>query len=173
MRDSQIRFIRQLGYTGTQFPDSFYSALMFQPRVVGGVVALGVLLQSAWPFLALSAALWLSTWFPSLNPFDAIYNHVVAYPRGLQPLGAPPPPRRFAQGMAGTVAMAIGVALLAGTTIVAWVLQGMLAVASMAAVFRDSCAGADAYYLVRGAGRQPADERSVKASSMDFTGSPR
>jgi hypothetical protein len=149
MRDSQIRFIRQLGFPGTQFPDSFYSALMFQPRAVGVVVALGVLLQSAWLFVALGTALWCSTVFLSLNPFDAVYNHAVAYRRGLPPLGVTPPPRRFAQGMAGTMALAIAIALFSGTTIVAWILQGMFAVASMAVVFRDRCAGAEAYYVVR------------------------
>ena len=149
MRDSQIRFIRQLGFPGTQFPDSFYSALMFQPRIVGGAVALGVLLQSAWLFVALATALWWSTAFPSLNPFDAIYNRVVAYPRGLRPLGIGPAPRRFAQGLAGTVALVAGVGLLTQTTIVAWVFEGLFVVASMAVVFRDSCAGADVYHLLR------------------------
>ena len=148
MRDSQIRFIRQLGFTGTQFSDTFYTALMLQPRVVASVVTIGVLFQSAWAFLGLSAALWLSTLVPSLNPFDALYNHFVGYPRTLRLLTTPPAPRRFAQGMAGSVALVIGVALLAGVAIVAWVFEGMLFVASMAVVFRDSCAGADAYYLL-------------------------
>ena len=149
MRDSQIRFIRQLGFPGTQFPDSFYSALMFQPQAVGCVVALGVLLQSAWSFLALSAVLWWSTLFPSFNLFDAIYNALVAHPRGLRPLGIAPPPRRFAQGLAGTSAMVIGVALLMDVTTVAWIFQGLFVVASMAVVFRDSCAGAEVYYVLR------------------------
>ena len=156
MRDSQIRFIRQLGFPGTQFPDSFYSALMFQPRAVGCVVALGVLLQSPWPFLALSAALWWSTLFPSFNLFDAIYNSVVAHRRGLRPLGIAPPPRRFAQGLAGTVAMVIAVALLSDVTTVAWIFQGLFVVASMAVVFRDNCAGAEVYYRLRRAPRPSA-----------------
>jgi len=149
MRDSQIRFIRSLGFEGTQFPDTLYSALMFQPRIVGIVVALGVLLQSAWLFVALSAALSCGTMFPSLNPFDAIYNHVVARRRGLPPLDLAPAPRRFAQGMAGSVAMVIGVALLTQIMIVAWIFQGLFVVASMAVVFRDSCAGADVYHLLK------------------------
>jgi hypothetical protein len=77
MRDSQIRFIRQLGFSGTQFPDSLYSGLMFQPRIVGSAVAVGVLLQSGWLFLALSTVLWWSTWFPSLNAFDAVYKKLL------------------------------------------------------------------------------------------------
>lgn len=149
MRDSQIRFIRSLGVEGTQLPDSLYSALMLQPRIVGVVVALGVLLQSSWVFLALSAALWCGTVFPSLNLFDAIYHHIVARRRGLPPLDFAMAPRRFAQGMAGSVAMVIAVALFTQTTIVAWTFEGLFVVASMAVVFRDSCAGADLYHALR------------------------
>ena len=149
MRDSQNRFIHQLGFTGTEFPDSFYSALMFQPRVVFVAVTLGLLLQSARVFLALSAALWLSTCFPLLNPFDAVYNHLVAFPRGLWPLSRPPAPRRFAQSMAGSVALVIGVALLMNATAAAWVFEALFVVASMAVVFKDSCTAADVYHRLR------------------------
>lgn len=51
-----------------------YSALLFQPRVVGLVVLLGVILQEPVVFLALAAILWWSAAVPSLNPFDALYN---------------------------------------------------------------------------------------------------
>jgi hypothetical protein len=149
MRDSQIRFIRTLGYPGTEFTDSFYSAVLFQPRAVGAVVALGVLLQSAWVFASLAAALWWSTAFPTLNLFDAIYNHAIATPRGLPLLGVAPAPRRFAQGMAGSVGLLISVALFSGTTLVAWVFEALFVVASTAAMFRDSCAGADVYHRLR------------------------
>jgi hypothetical protein len=149
MRDSQIRFIRLLGFPGDEFPDSFYSALMFQPRAVFCVVLVGILTQSAWPFVALSAALLSGTVMTSLNPFDAIYNYAVACRRGLRPLGVTPAPRRFAQGMAGTIAMVIAMALFAKVSLVAWIFEGVLAVASAAVVFKDKCAGADMYYLLR------------------------
>ena len=166
-RDSQIRFIRQLGFPGTQFPDSFYSALMFQPRAVGCVVTPGVLLQSAWPFLALSAVLWWSTLFPSFNLFDAIYNSVVAHPRGLRPLGIAPAPRRFAQGLAGTVAMVIGVALLMGVTTVAWIFQGLFVIASMVVIFRDNCAGAElSSVLQRTPSSRASDQKERHAASQ-------
>jgi hypothetical protein len=144
-----MRFIRQLGFPGHEFPGSFYSALMLQPRVVGCVVALGVLLQSAWIFAALSAVLWWSTCFPSLNPIDAAYDRFVARRRSLRPIGIAPPPRRFAQGMAGTVALVIAVALFTKVAIVAWIFEAMLVVAVMGVVFRDSCAGAEVYHLLR------------------------
>lgn len=149
MRDSQIRFIRQLGFQGDAFPETFYSALMFQPRAVFGIVLVGIVLQSAWLFTALAAALLSGTLLTPLNPFDAIYNHAVAYRRGLRLLGFTPAPRRFAQGMAGTIALVIAVALFAKATPVAWVFEGVLAVASAAVVFKDKCAGADMYFLLR------------------------
>lgn len=149
MRVSQIRFINQLGFPGSQFPDSFYTALMFQPRAIGVVVLLGVWLQSAWPFASLATVLWLSTWLPSLNPFDAVYNQAIAYPRGLRELSAPPAPRRFAQGLAGSVAMVIAIALFLDARLVAWLFQGLFIVALLAVVFRDNCAGAEVYLRLK------------------------
>jgi len=155
MRASQIRFIHQMGFPGTPFSESFYSALMFQPRVVGGLVAVGILLQSAWLFAALSAMLVWSASLPSRNVFDALYKQLIARPRGRPPLPIAPAPRRFAQGMAGTVSLVIGVALFTGAARTAWLFEGMLAVAVIAVVFKDSCAGADVYYLLRRLTRPP------------------
>jgi hypothetical protein len=147
MRESRIRFIRQLGFETQSADDQLYSALMLQPRIVGAIVALGIVVQKPWSFLVLAAALVWNAIVPTLNPFDAIYNYAVAYRRRLAPLGAAPAPRRFAAGLAGTFALAIGVALFAGITSIAWGLEALLAVAVMAVVFRDSCAGADLYHV--------------------------
>jgi hypothetical protein len=149
MRESQIRFIRQQGFSGEKFSDSFYTALMLQPRIVGCLAAVGVLLQSAGLFLALSAVLWWSALVPTRNPFDAIYNHVVAYRRGLPRLGTAANPRRFAAAEAGTVALAVGVALVAGATITAWIIEGVLIGGVIASVFADFCLGAYTYHLLR------------------------
>jgi len=146
MRESRIRFIHQLGFATPT--DDLYSALMLQPRLVGVLVALGILTQSSLLFLGLSAALLWGALVPTHNPFDAIYNHAVAYRRGLPPLATSPAPRRFAMSMAGGVALVIGIALVAGTTIVAALIEALLAVAVMAVVFGDSCAGANVYHLL-------------------------
>ncbi|MCA1563865.1 MAG: hypothetical protein LC804_27675 [Acidobacteria bacterium] len=58
---------------------------MFQPRVTGVVVLAGILLQNPVVFLVLSVALWWSA-VPTHNPFDALYNHLVAHPRHQRPL---------------------------------------------------------------------------------------
>jgi hypothetical protein len=90
-----------------------YSALMFQPRIIGALVVLGIVYQSSWLFLVLSAVLLWNALVPTHNLFDAIYNHAVADPRGLPRLSAAPAPRRFAQSMARTLAVAIGAAAAA------------------------------------------------------------
>ena len=70
-----------------------YSALQFQPRVVGVVILVGVVLQSAAVFLALSALLWWSALLHRWNPFDAVYNSTLGARPGavsLKPAPAPP-----------------------------------------------------------------------------------
>ncbi len=122
---------------------------MLQPRIVGAIVALGVVVQSPSLFLVLSAVLLWSALVPTRNPFDAIYNHAVARPRNLPPLGVAPAPRRFAMGMAGTVALTIGIALLAGAAITAWVFEGLFAVAVLQVVFGDVCGAANLFHLLQ------------------------
>jgi hypothetical protein len=154
MRLSETEFIRQQGFAAATADHRLYAALMFQPRVVGSVVALGVLSQSPWPFLALSLALGLSALVPTRNPFDAAYNRLIARPRGFPSLGPAPPPRRFAAGMAATLTLAIGAALLMGTRATAWVLEGLAAAAVLTVVFGRFCEGAAVYHLlVRAASR--------------------
>ena len=146
MRNSKIQFVRSLGYLDPH--GHLYSALMLQPRIVGGVTVIGLLLQTPWLFLALSAALGWSALVPTRSLFDAIYNSVVAHPRGLAPLRAAPTPRRFAGGLAAMFTLAIGVALLTGARSTAWALEGLLAAAVSAVVFGRSCAGADLYNVL-------------------------
>jgi hypothetical protein len=149
MRNSKIQFIRSLGVLDPHPDDYLYSALMLQPRIVGGLTVIGVLLQTPWVFLALSAALLWSASFPTRSLFDAIYNSVVARPRGLAPLGAAPAPRRFAGGLAGMLTLAIGVALVTEVRSTASLLETVMTAASAAVVFGRSCAGAELYYVLR------------------------
>lgn len=149
MRESQVSFIRQLGYTTEKADEGLYSALMLQPRAVGATVALGIVTQSPALFLCLSAALLWSALVPSRNPFDAFYNYAVARPRGSSQIRRSPAPRRFAMTMAGTVALTIGLSLLAGAVMTAWVFQALFTVAAVQVVFADVCGAANVFNLVR------------------------
>jgi len=149
MRDSRVQFIRMQGVTTPHVDEELYSALMLQPRIIGVIVAAGIVSQSPSLFLVLSAVLLWSALVPSRNPFDAAYNSLVARPRGLAPLDVAPAPRRFAMGMAGTVALTIGIALAVGASITAWVFEGLFAVAVIQVVFGDICGAANLYHLLR------------------------
>lgn len=127
-----------------------FSALMFQPRVIGVLVLVGLFTQSPSYFLALSGVLWWNALVPALNPFDAAYNVVIARPRRFPPLGPAPAPRRFAQGMAATFLSGIGLSLLAGATLLAWILEGFLAAALLTLLAGRLCIGSYIYHLVVG-----------------------
>jgi hypothetical protein len=127
-----------------------YSALLFQPRLIGLIVLVGVILQEPRVFLALAGILWWSALVPRLNPFDALYNQTLAVRRGGIPLPPAPGPRRFAQGMAGTFALAIGISLVLGWNVTALILEGLLIVALGALVLGGFCLGSFIFHLLRG-----------------------
>jgi hypothetical protein len=149
---TELNFIRQQGLicgdTGT-CRDQF-SGLMFQPRIIGLLVAVGLVFQS-WPlFVALAVLLWWNVLVPSLNPFDAAYNRMIAGPRSLPALTTAPAPRRFAQGMAGTFMLAAGALLFMGWHTAAYVVEALLVVALSALIFGKFCLGSYIYHLLRG-----------------------
>jgi hypothetical protein len=122
---------------------------MFQPRVVGAIVVIAAIFQS-WPvFMVLSAVLWWNVLVPSKNVFDAIYNRFIASPRGPK-LTPAPPPRRFAQGMAASFMLGIGLCLLSGYEAAAWALEILLFVALASLIFGKFCLGSYLYHLIRG-----------------------
>lgn len=148
---SERNFVLQQGFRETEPEacDCLFPALMFQPRLVGVVLALALLAQSGPLFLALAALLWWNALLPAYNPFDALYNRLVAGPRRLPRLAPAPAPRRFAQGMAATFMLVIGGALLAGWSAVAWVVEGLLVAAFAALLFGKFCLGSYLYHLLR------------------------
>src|SRR5690349_9109083 len=100
---AEVNFVRQQGF-GTASPEGCalrYPALRWQPRVIGVRVLAGLVLQRWLLFCALGPVLWWNVLAPRLNPFDALYNTLVAGPRGRPRLDPAPAPRRFSQGMAG------------------------------------------------------------------------
>jgi len=149
---TKLNFVKQQGFENLEEEGcaTCFPALMFQPRLVGGIVVLALLLQSGPLFLVLAAVLWWNVLLPGLNPFDALYNRLIAAPRKYPLMGPAPLPRRFAQGMAGTFMLAIGIFLLGGWFLAAWILQGLLVVALSALIFGRFCLGSYIYYLLRG-----------------------
>ena len=146
------QFVRQQGFGDVPASSCAYqySALMFQPRLLIAVVLLAILLQSAAMFLVLAGILWWNVLVSPRNPFDALYNRAIAGPRNLPPLTPAPAPRRFAQGMAGTILGGAGLALLTGWPRLAWILEGLVAVALGALVLGRFCLGSYLYHLLRG-----------------------
>jgi hypothetical protein len=148
-----VNFIKQQGFEGASARtcDVQYPALMFQPRVIGVLVLAGVLLQASTLFLILSAVLWWSALMPRLNPFDRLYNSLVAARKGLPALTVAPGPRRFAQGMAATFMLLIGVPLLVGWDTLAWVLEALL-LAIGALILGAFCLGSYVFHVLTGNG---------------------
>lgn len=149
MRQSQEFFIRQQGFPVPNANPHLYSALMVQPRMIGGLVVLGTVFQRPEVFLALAAVMAWASLVPSQNLFDAIYNYTVAYPRGRPPLRAAPAPRRFSQAFAAAMSLAIGLALLTGAGPVAWILEGAALVSVASVVVRRFCVPAHVYDMMR------------------------
>jgi len=150
--DSRRNFILQQGLDAPaqeSCPVRF-SALMFQPRLIGLFVLLAVILQSPAIFLVLSGILWWNVLIPRQNLFDLVHNLTLANRPGAVRLDPAPPPRRFAQGMAGSFALAIGVLLLLQLGTVALVLQVLLLAALAALIFGRFCLGSFLYHLLRG-----------------------
>jgi len=149
MRQSQEFFVCQQGFPVPNANPHLYSALMVQPRMVGGVVVLGIVFQRPEVFLALAAVMAWAALAPSQNLFDAIYNYTVAYPRGLPPLRVAPAPRRFSQGFAAAMAFAMGLALLTGARSIAWILEGAALVSIASVLVRRFCVPAHLYHVLR------------------------
>jgi len=151
MPEAEVNFVRQQGFEDAtaRTCDVRYPALMFQPRVIGVLALIGILLQAPWLFLGLSAVLWWNVVVPALNPFDRVYGALIGARKGPS-LPPAPAPRRFAQGMAATFTLAIGAGLLAGWTTLAWVLQAMLLLALGALVFGRFCLGSYLFFVMTG-----------------------
>ena len=149
---AKLNFVRQQGFRDAS-PEacSFqYPALMWQPRIIGILVLVGLAFQAGPYFLALAALLWWNVILPAFNPFDALYNGLVAKPKGLPRLNPAPGPRRFAQGVAGTFMLAIGLSLLFEVSLLAYALEGLLLAALGALILGRFCLGSYLFFLFTG-----------------------
>ena len=153
--NAQLNFVMQQGFREASPSGCGYqfSSLMWQPRITAVIVAVGLIWQIAPLFLAMSAILWWNVIFPRLNLFDALYNALIASPPNRPRLGPAPAPRRFSQGMAASFMLGIGVSILMGWTVAAYIFEGFLVVALSALILGSFCLGSYIFYLVTGQAR--------------------
>jgi hypothetical protein len=123
---------------------------MWQPRVIGVLVFVELIFQAAPFFLALGALLWWNVILPAFNPFDGLYNRLLAKPKGVPQLPPAPAPRRFAQAEAGTVMLAIGLALLSELNLLSYVLEGLVVASLGAVIIGRFCQGSYLFFLITG-----------------------
>ena len=145
-------FMRQQGFEreGGAECQMHFAALSFQPRVLGVLVLVGIALQLPAYFFVLAAILWWNVLIPKWNLFELFYNGAIAAPAGKPAMGPAPAPRRFAQGMAGTMLTIVGGALLQGWMMTAWVVEGLMVAAMAALIFGKFCLGSYIFHLIRG-----------------------
>lgn len=149
---AKLNFVRQQGFEDARPATCAvqHDALVFQPRIVGVLAVAATIAQAWYVFLFLGALLWWSAVVPAANPFDALYNLLVARGSDRPPLSPAPPPRRFAQGMAATFMFVIGLALLGGAAVVAYLFEAFILVAIGLIVFGNFCLGSYLFYLLSG-----------------------
>src|SRR5262249_34951278 len=84
---------------------------------------------------------------PGWNPFNALYNHTAGKRHSLWLRSLPP--RMFAEAMAGSVALGIGVLLALGQSGPAILLESVFLIGNAAAVFAGFCSGAALFFRLR------------------------
>jgi hypothetical protein len=147
---SRRNFILQQGFPepSTESRDRQYSAILFQPRLLGLAFVVGSFLQLPTLFFVLGVLLWLCVVAPRLNPFNAMYNHAVAPFTGIT-LTPAPAPRRFSQFLGGSFCLAIAASLMLGFHTTAVVLEGLL-MAGTVTMLAGFCVGTFVFHLLRG-----------------------
>jgi hypothetical protein len=149
---TELKFVRQQGFVEATDDSCAYQypALMWQPRVMGALVLVGLALQAAWYFIVMSMVLWWNAALPELNVFDLLYNRLIARSNGPMRLGPAPAPRRFAQAVAGSLLLAIGISLHLGFAFPAAMLQIVFVTALLGVIFGRFCAGAYVFLICTG-----------------------
>jgi hypothetical protein len=148
---SRLNFIRQQGFRDAQpiACGAMFGALMWQPRVILVLVALGILFETGWYFIALAALLFWNALLARWSVFDAIHNRWLAKNDSFR-LPPAPAPRRTAQGIAGVLSLAIGIAMITGHPALAWFLQVVFLIALSLLAFGRFCLGSFMYYVFTG-----------------------
>ncbi len=146
---AESRFILSQGFPEPA-PEScglHFAALQFQPRVVGVILIAGMTLQSiarrpsVGLFVVLGIVLGWGAMVPDANVFEWIYNRRSPRYR----LTRAPAPRRFAQGLAGLMTLAIATFLYLDWMPAAILVELLLLAAVAGIVYVKFCFGSWVY----------------------------
>jgi hypothetical protein len=146
------RFMAQQGFGDEESSRRrwHFLALQFQPAALALLVLMGIVSQSPALFFLLAAVLVWNVALPQLNLFERLYDWVVAIPMSKPKLESAPPPRLFAQGMAATFMVLIGLSLAMGWIVAAWVFEAFLVVALVALIAGRFCMGSYIFHILQG-----------------------
>lgn len=133
--------------------DARYGALLFQPRIVLGWAAVALLMGSAPLFAALGAILCFCAALPELNPFEALYNAIIAPRRGGVPLTPAPEPRRFSQLLGGALSLTVALLYVVGHPTAALALGIVFLAFVTALAIAGFCFGSFLWHLLHGRAR--------------------
>jgi hypothetical protein len=149
---AEYKFLQQQGFLNDNkdMAKNHYNALLFQPIIVSATMLIAIIIQSATIFLVFSGLLWTNTIFPKANPFERLYVKTIGKSRGVGDLEPAPAPRRFMQGMAASLMLIAGLAILSGFTIMSYIAQGLILIAFSLLLFGKFCVGAYVYHLLHG-----------------------
>ena len=150
--NAERRFLLSQGFPEPA-PEScglHFAGLQFQPRVIGVILVAGMILQSVARlpsvalFVMLGLALCWSALLPDANVFEWAYN--LTSPR--YRLTRAPAPRRFAQGLAGGMALTIAAFLYRDWMLPAIVVELLLLAAVAGILFVKFCFGSWLYHTI-------------------------
>ena len=150
--DAQTRFIVNQGFSDppSESCGLHFAALQFQPRVIGIILVVGMILQSVARlpsvalFVMLGTVLCWGALVPDANVFEWAYNLTSPPFR----LTRAPRPRRFAQGLAGLMAIAIAAFLYVEWLRAAIVVELLLLGAIVGILFAKFCFGSWLYHTL-------------------------
>jgi hypothetical protein len=151
-RSAEYKFMQQQGFNvnDEESTKKHFRSLLFQPIIVSLLIITGIVTQSHILFLVLGLLLWFNTLAPKLNPFERIYDATFGKAKGYAKLPPAPPPRRFMQGMAGTLMLLTSLAISSSWFIAAYVLEAFIVIAFSSLIFGKFCLGAYIYHLIKG-----------------------
>jgi hypothetical protein len=124
------------------------SALRVNQTFIIGLLVTAFVLDSVWLVAFVGVVMLLGTAVPPLALFKRIYQHLLR-PTGLvkpDVITDNPEPHRFAQGFGGVVVALALAALLAGLSVLGWVLTAVVVILAALNLFLGFCAGCFVYY---------------------------